>query len=230
MIRSDVNVPVFVFETESDVFNSNTADRQPDTGKFRLWEVAGTSHYDYYGLNIGPTDTGNGKGAVLSLASMQNPPKTVPGMVTFTCNLPINTGGAHWVLDAAIYSLNQWVVKGTPPPHGQLLKVAKKSPVVYARNANGNVLGGVRSPQVDAPIAKLGGVGNGGTGPVGKFCGLFGTTVPFKASRIHTLYPSHSAFVTRWDQAAQKAFKGGFLRKRDVIELQNAAVSSKIAR
>ena len=230
MIRSDVNVPVFVFETESDVLNSNTADRQPDTAKFRLWEVAGTSHYDYYGLTIGPTDTGNGKGAVLSLASMQNPPKTVPAQVTFTCNLPINTGGAHWVLDAAIYSLNQWVVKGTPPPHGQLLKVSHKSPVVFARDANGNVRGGVRSPQVDAPIAKLGGVGNGGTGPVGKFCGLFGTTVPFTAEQIHTLYPNHSAFVTRWDQAAQKAFKGGFLRKRDVVELQNAAASSKIAK
>jgi hypothetical protein len=230
MIRNDLNVPVFVFETESDVLNSNTADRQPDTGKFRLWEVAGTSHYDYYGLNIGPIDTGNGKGAVLSLASMQHPPKTVPGLVTFTCNLPINTGGAHWVLDAAVYSLNQWVLKGTPPPHGQLLQLTHKSPVVYARDANGNVRGGVRSPQVDAPIAKLGGVGNGGTGPVGKFCGLFGTTVPFKASRIHTLYPNHSQFVTRWDQAAQKAYKGGFLRRRDVIELQNAAASSKIGK
>src|SRR6202043_1728174 len=64
MIRSDVNVPVFVFETESDVLNSNTADRQPDTANFRLWEVTGTSHYDYYGLTIGPNDTGNGQGAV----------------------------------------------------------------------------------------------------------------------------------------------------------------------
>src|SRR6185312_1859012 len=40
MIRNDLNVPVFVFETETDVFNSNTTDRQPDTNFFRLWEVA----------------------------------------------------------------------------------------------------------------------------------------------------------------------------------------------
>ena len=143
---------------------------------------------------------------------MQHPPKDVPGIVSFSCNLAINTGGAHWVLDAAIYSLNQWVVHGTPPPIGQLFKTTGVSPVVYARDANGNVLGGVRSPQVDVPTGKLGGVGNDGTGPVGKFCFLFGTTVPYSTSKLASLYKSHSQFVARWDQAAKKAVKGGFLR------------------
>ena len=45
-IRTDLARPVFVFETETDVAGSNLADRQPDTRTFRLWEVAGTSHYD----------------------------------------------------------------------------------------------------------------------------------------------------------------------------------------
>ena len=198
MMRNDLDVPVFVFETESDVLNSRAADRQPDTGKFRLWEVAGTSHYDHYGLVIGPADTGNGQGAVLNLAAMQHPPSTIPGPVTFSCAQPINTGGAHWVLDAAIAGLNRWVVNGTPPPHGHLLQTTGVSPVVFARDANGNVRGGVRSPHVDAPLAALGGVGNGGTGPVGIFCGLFGTTVPFSASTLAGLYKSHSQFVARW--------------------------------
>jgi hypothetical protein len=230
MIRSDLGVPVFVFETESDVLGSNLADRQPDTDTFRLWEVTGTSHYDYYGLNIGPDDTGNGQGAVLSLASMQNPPKTVPGIVTFTCNLPINTGGAHWVLDTAVYALNQWVVNGTPPPRGELMKTTGTSPEVFARDANGNVLGGVRSPQVDAPIAKLGGVGNGGTGPVGRFCGLFGTTVLYNAGRLAGLYQDHAQFVSRWDKATQALVKGGFLRPADARELNDAASASSIAK
>jgi hypothetical protein len=73
MIRNDLDVPVFVFETETDVFNSNTTDRQPDTNLFRLWEVAGSSHFDWYGLAIGPTDTGDGQGAVANLAAMLNP-------------------------------------------------------------------------------------------------------------------------------------------------------------
>jgi hypothetical protein len=228
MIRNDLDVPVFVFETETDVFNSNLADRQPDTNLFRLWEVAGGSHYDDYGLGIGPGDTGNGQGAVLNLAAMQHPPRSVPGPVTFTCNLPINTAGTHWVLDAAISLLNQWVVKGTLPPHGQVMKTTHVSPVVLARDANGNVIGGVRSPQVDAPVAGLGGVGNGGTGPVGKFCFLFGTTKPLSAKQLAGLYKTHAQFVTKWDQAAQKAVKGRFLLQPDAVELNNAAAASHI--
>jgi len=227
-IRNDLDVPVFVFETETDVIGSNLADRQPDTAKFRLWEVAGTAHYDRYGLVFGVTDTGDGNGAVQALASMQHPSKSVPGIVSFSCAKPINEGGAHWVLDAAVYSLNQWVVNGTAPPHGQLLKTTTGSTVAYLRDANGNVRGGVRTPHVDAPIAALGGVGNTGTGVVGKFCFLFGTTVPFKAAKLASLYKNHAQFVSKWDVAAQNAVKGGFLRPLDATELENAAVPLKI--
>jgi hypothetical protein len=38
-----------VFQTETDVSFSNLAARQPDTSTYRLREVAGTAHYDYYG-------------------------------------------------------------------------------------------------------------------------------------------------------------------------------------
>ena len=227
-IRNDLDVPVFVFETETDVLSSNLADRQPDTAKFRLWEVTGTAHYDRYGLVFGVADTGDGTGAVQALASMQHPSNKVPGIVSFSCAKPINEGGAHWVLDAAVYWLNQWVVNGTAPPHGQLLKTTHVSPVVYARDANGNVLGGVRSPQVDAPIAALGGVGNTGTGVVGKFCFLFGTTTPFKATKLASLYKNHAQFVSKWDLAAQHLVRGGFLRPLDAVELQNAASSSSV--
>ena len=52
--------------------------RQPDTNLFRQWEAAGTSHFDHYGLLIGPSDTGDGQGAVANLAAMQHP-TNVPG-------------------------------------------------------------------------------------------------------------------------------------------------------
>jgi hypothetical protein len=223
MIRNDLNVPVFVFETETDVFNSNTTDRQPDTNLFRLWEVAGSSHFDYYGLAIGPTDTGNGQGAVANLAAMQNPTSTPGGL--FTCNLPINTGGTHWVLNAAVFWLNQWVVNGIAPPTAPYLQVTSTSPVVFTKDANGNTLGGVRSPQVDAPIAALGGVGNAPA-----FCGLFGTTVPYTPSQISALYKNHGQFVSQWNQAAQKAVKAGFLLQPDAVELKNSASQSQIGK
>ena len=119
-IRSDIGVPVLEFETETDVDNSNLTDRlhYGNPKWFRLWEVAGSSHYDYYGLAIGPDDTGNGRGAVKNLAAMQNPTRTPVG--GFNCAVPINTGGTHWALDAAVYWLNKWVVTGTPPPRASL--------------------------------------------------------------------------------------------------------------
>ena len=87
----------------------------------------------------------------------------------------------------------------------------------------------MRSPQVDAPVAALGSVGNTGTGAIGQFCFLFGTTKPFGAAKLKMLYSTHTAFATHWDQATQKAVTGGFLRKPDAVELNKAAAASKIA-
>jgi hypothetical protein len=225
-IRSDLRAPVFVFETETDVAGSNLGDRQPNTKTFRLWEVAGTSHYDYYGLAIGPTDTGDGQGAVQNLAAELNPPTVIPP--GFSCNLSLNTGGAHWALDAAMFWLNLWVTWGIAPPTAPLLQTTSSTPVVYARDANGNVLGGVRTPMVDAPVAALGGVGNSGTGPIGSFCVLFGTTVPFTTSQLATLYPTHGAFVLKWDLATLKDTFHGYLTPADALELARSAASSTV--
>ncbi len=229
MIRSDLKVPVFVFETETDVLSSRLADRQPDTSLFRLWEVAGTSHYDNYGLEIGPQDTGNGQGAVLNLAAMQNPP-TSPPPGTFTCDLGINTGGAHWVLDAAVYRLNQWLTERKLPPIAPRIQLASASPLVLARDANGNALGGVRTPQVDAPIATLSGTGSSGSGSIGQFCAIFGTTMPFSATKVASLYKSHGQFVTQWERSAHRDVEAGFLLQRDATELMHSAHASQIGK
>jgi hypothetical protein len=231
-IRTDLDVPVFVFQTESDVAGGFTA-RQTDTDLFRQWEAAGTSHFDTYGLLIGPSDTGDGQGAVKNLAAMQNP-TNVPGPGG-QCTLAINTGGAHWLLNAVMYQLNQWVTKGTPPPIGQPLQIASTSPTfAYATDGFGNALGGVRTPQVDAPIATLAGIGNtaaaGHTDPISQFCRLFGSTVPFTPQQLAGLYKNHGKFVSAWSNDIQKLVNGGFLLARDGVELQNAAGQSKIGK
>ncbi len=224
-IRSDIGVPILEFETETDVDNSNLTDRlhYGNPKWFRLWEVAGSSHYDYYGLAIGPTDTGNGEGAVKNLAAMQNPTRTPVG--GFNCAVPINTGGTHWALDAAVYWLNKWVLTGTPPPRAPLLATTHVSPVVYKLDTNGNVIGGVRTPQVDAPVAALGSQGNSGG-----FCFLFGSTVPYSAAHLASLYKSHDQFVAAWARAVKRDRADGFLLPADATELLHSAVVSEVAR
>ena len=224
-IRDDLGVPVLVFQTETDVFNSNLNARQPDTNTYRLWEVAGTSHFDFYGLSIGLTDIGDGQGAVEVLASMQNP--TNQPNPNFTCSSPINTGPAHFVLDAAFSSINRWVASGVVPPVAPRLQTTGASPVVFATDANGNAVGGIRTPAVDAPVAKLSGLPPEGGSP---FCFLFGTTSPFTSSQLAALYKNHGQFVSASAQATKSARKAGFLVDADAKEIQSAAVHSDIGK
>jgi hypothetical protein len=129
------------------------------------------------------------------------------------------------VLNAAVSSLNRWVVKGTPPPQPLYLETTQASPVVFAPDAFGNALGGVRSPQVDAPIATLGGIGQGPA-----FCFLFGTTVPFSASQIASLYKNHGQFVSAWNQATQNDVKAGYILPADATELKVSAATSQVGK
>jgi hypothetical protein len=221
--RTDLSVPVFLFQTETDIFNSNASVRQDNTNLFRSWEVAGSSHFDWYGLNIGPKDTGNGQGAVLNLAAELNPPKMTSAG---NCVLPVNTGGTHWVLDAAMYWTNQWVTNGTLPPIGQRLQVVSVSPVVFGKDANGNTVGGVRNPQVDVPVAAFGGIGNT---PVPN-CTLFGSTVPLTPAQMASLYKNHGKFVSGWSNDAQNLVTAGFLRPADANELVASAAQSDIGK
>ena len=88
------------------------------------------------------------------------------------------------------------------------------------------MLGGVRTPAVDAPVATLSGRSTGGT----SFCFLFGSTVPLTPSQLKVLYPNHRAFVSAWVRATKSAHAAGFLVKADAKELESAAVKSNIGK
>ena len=59
-VREDLNQPVLMYQTESDLFLLNSLpSNQPDSRMFRLWEVAGTAHADTYTLDLGHSDVGD---------------------------------------------------------------------------------------------------------------------------------------------------------------------------
>jgi hypothetical protein len=234
-IRDDL-VPVLLFESEVDVAASQLMDRQTESanGKFRLWEVAGTAHYDTYGLTIGWTDTGDGQAEVQALADLQNPlTDPVPGLME--CSHGVNDGPMHWVFGAAVHWINAWVKDGTPPPIAPRLQATSKPgrQVVYAKDANGNTLGGIRTPFVDTPVATLVGPGaDNGRAPGAPwpsiFCSIFGETLPFTADQLASLYPSHQAFASQFQSSATNAVQSQFLLQPDATNLINAANASSI--
>jgi len=148
----------------------------------------------------------------------------VPGIIT--CGTPINSGPQHFVLNAAFAALDRWVRTGKPPPHAPRLRVAAGPPRTLTRDARGNALGGIRTPQVDVPIATLSGQGQ--TGSI--FCILFGTTTPFDAATLASLYPSHDAYVSAFDEATKRARRAGFIVKPDAELMEHVAASSAIGK
>jgi len=129
-IRDDLDVPVLVVVTEGDLFDriGYLPARQPDTDRFRLWEVAGAAHAD--GFIVGEFEEFLG------------------------CEVPVNRGQQSFVLRAALRHLDAWARGGAAPPAAERLVVDVDG---FALDANGNVRGGVRTPRVDAPVEVLSG-------------------------------------------------------------------------
>lgn len=224
-ISTDLSVPVMMFETETDVLVLGyLSARQPPTKFIREWEVAGTAHYDTYGLVESMTDTGDGTADVKAFDTMINPISSFDGGA-ISCPTPLNAGSHTYEVRAAVVALNNWVITGRPPPQSPRLDVA--SPDSYAKDQNGEALGGIRTPQVKAPIAVVSGIDTKSSAG-GGFCGIFGTTVPVSSAKLTQLYPTHQAFVKKWDQAVASDVSKGYLLPADAKVLESVAKQSTI--
>ncbi len=224
LVRTDIGVPVLTFLTETDMVGKGlgySRSQQPDTDMIRAWEVPGTAHADAYGLGLADFDDGSGVADAKLFKKISTPPNSIYGGV-ITCESPINTGPHTYVLRSAFAALAAWLTTGTAPPSMPRIELDDSHGLVV--DASGNALGGIRTPQLDAPIAKLSGVGQ--TGPT--FCGLFGTTTPFDAATLAAKYPSHDAFVAKWNSAVDSAVSSGALLPADAARLKTVAGASSI--
>jgi hypothetical protein len=175
---------------------------------------------------------------------MLSPPKDpIPGIVD--CDAPVNAASHTYELRAAVAALDHWVRTGTAPPESPRLEV-NPSKTGFVTDANGNALGGIRTPQVVAAVAKLSGIGQPGSTPApsqpvgqqvtsssaaigaGVLCAIFGTTVPFSASQMATLYPTHQDFVKKWDAATAAEVSEGYLLAPDARTLDKVAAASNV--
>jgi hypothetical protein len=218
LIRDDLRVPVLTFETETDLtFLGYVSARQADNPHFRLWEVAGTSHADTYTVVTGPGDLGTSP----TIGDLVLTPAPVPGIIS--CGALINSGPQHFVLSAALVALDRWVRTGRPPRPAPRLDVALGPPPTIVRDANGNARGGIRTPQVDVPIAAFSGLQTGSI-----LCMLFGTTSPFDPATLARLYPSHRAFVAAYRRALGRSVRHGWILPPDARLLRAWAKTANV--
>lgn len=220
-IRADFARPVLTLSAETDVVGDVLGYRraaQPDSDTFRSWEIAGTAHADAYSLGITDTDDGSGLAGSALFDAMVSPPTDVYGGL-ITCDLPLNAGPHTYVVRAALVGLDSWVRSGTPAASIPPL-VTNEDLTGFEISATGNVLGGVRTPHVDVPVAVLSGLGQKGTG----FCFLFGTTTPFTAEQLARLYVDKDDFMAKWREATERAVQAGVILEADLPEIVASSI------
>ena len=129
-----------------------------------------------------------------------------------------NSGANSWpvmkshtagIVKAAFTSLLDWVKDGTSPPHAEPIQ---SEGTKIRRDARGIALGGIRTPDVDVPVATLSGAPAADASPISM---LLGTTTPFDAATLRSLYPTKQAYLTRFEAALDATIRAGYVRKCD---------------
>jgi hypothetical protein len=204
-IRNDLKVPVMLVNSESETLGCFPC-RQPDTDKFRFWEVAGSSHAPQGMAEIMDQKTKR-DGVYLNQFEGSS-----PSIVMWSP-----------AADAAIAHVKRWIEDGAPPPTQPLITVSGNPPAID-RDGHGIAKGGVRLPDVEAPIGCNTGY-NAGAG----LEALVGSTQPFSPERLKGLYQSHEAYVTKVTAAAKVARKAGVILPQAESDYIEKAKASAIA-
>nr|WP_284259242.1 alpha/beta hydrolase domain-containing protein [Acidocella aquatica] len=215
IISPCVRVPVLMFITETDLMApliGYLPARQADTGLIRTWEVAGTAHADTYVMLGAAIDTGTAP--IEALATAFTPISTFFGQVL---DSPMNAAPQHhYVLQAALNALAKWVSTGQAPASAPRLAANDGLRPSLMTDALGNALGGVRSPWVDVPTARLSGLGQS----PGGFAMLFGSTSPFDSRTLARLYPGGwQEYSRKFSAALSDAISAGHILAADQAEI-----------
>ena len=215
-IRDDQDVKIWKLMAETDMVR-RVGSRQPDTDTFRQWEVAGSSHVDVF----------YGQERVKAIAVSEGRDPAQAQLRDLVCDRPVYSRVPfRHVMHAAFDQLVRWVDDGTAPPTAPSIEAAPTgSETVFARDAHGNALGGIRLAAHAVPTATNTGI-NTGSG----FCRLYGSNEPFSAATLATLYPTQAEYVTAVRAAVAANLERGYILDYDAKATIREAEAADIGR
>ena len=236
-MRTDLNVKIWKLLSETDVLGQ-VAVRQPDTDKFRTWEVAGASHLDFthatelvkLGLrdketmlpNPPPAPAGGAAGRRGGGPGFGGEPGPFNG-----CNHPpLSRIPAGYVQSALYDQMARWLKDGAAPPTGPAIEIKTdgERPAI-ARDSFGNALGGIRLAEHAVATAT-----NSGENSGGGFCFLTGWHEPFDQARLKALYSTHEAYVAAVKMATEQNLRIGYIVKADAQKTITQAEHSQVGK
>ncbi|RFU36105.1 hypothetical protein B7463_g164, partial [Scytalidium lignicola] len=202
-VRSDLTIPVMEINSETEALVYHTCGSlQPDTDKFRYWEITGSSHAN--------------SGILKKIANTANRDNVkAPGDA-------LRPSDVDWLptIDAAYRHMRQWIRGESKPPRMplMLMDTSNNTPKLL-RNVDGNVEGGICLPELTVPIATYEGFDG---------MSLGGRTIPFDNDKLKSLYPTHGEYVERVAIAAKRSFKEGIILQYRVEEYVKAAQAASV--
>ena len=240
-LRTDTKSPVLVLQTETDQHDffggaGRTLHLQADSKHLRIWEVAGTAHFDALVIDRTAPDI----------------EKSFPGSPPLACDPPpMNTGQTHaYALRAALHALNRWVRFGISPPSAPRLSLTIPDDEFLSIDrdpATGLAVSGIRLPEVAVPIATLIGQRQDAAQSPPESCFFqFGThdtwnrdgdswdgqagldDSPTPEPDLQLLYPSHADYLRKIVEATLRSTQDGFLRPSDAQTIIREAASADI--
>jgi len=209
-LRADLDVHVLRLLSEREAGGV----KDVDSAFYRQWEVAGSSHTDkHFGDYAAATEN----------RDFGTPPGTWP---LAPSDIPSANGTCmigrfpkFYVVRTAVDALNRWVSGGAAPPIAP--RVAQTANGIE-RDANGNAVGGIRTPAIDVPTAAYYGEGSN------ECAFTLGKTVPFDAAKLRALYPTHDTYVSAVDAATTSALSTGMLLPADADAIRAEAAAADI--
>jgi Alpha/beta hydrolase domain len=221
--RPDLRVPLVTIITETDLFGGPRrgyySARQPDSQQLRVWEIAGSAHADNYTILVAPIDTGSA--ALTDIVAAYAPTNMLMGQQLdhFINFAPQH----HYVLQAALSQLCQWVRTSQPATSAAPIELSDAEPPQPIVDANGLARGGVRTPWADVPIARTSGVGT----EESTMSSIFGSGEPFDDAAVRRLYPGGVAdYLERFTAVLDSSIQSGFILAADREEILQLAAAT----
>ncbi|MDI1265091.1 MAG: alpha/beta hydrolase domain-containing protein [bacterium] len=200
--------PVLRIVAEGDAASSDSEDQPDDTALFRQWEIAGSSHVDRH------------LRAAREPVQLRDMGASVQAEIAPKCiTAAIGTATPAYMVEAAgLDRLVTWARGGSPVPTAPRLSRQLDVEGRLQRDPEGLALGGIRLPDIAAPVGTNVGRNSGAAA-----CGSQGYYLPFDIATLRSRYKSPAAYRRAVANSVQNNIKAGFLLPADGDVILQAA-------
>jgi hypothetical protein len=194
-ITSEGDVSLFKEYFQADILKNPITNSDTEDSKRRHYDIAGTPHTDI---------------CCPLLSSFEELKKTQRPVSDYSGNelSDLNDIPTEFYIVGLLEKLHLWAARGIPPATAEPFRQSPESSELL-RDEHGNVLGGLRSPFLDVPIATY--TGSNPKDPEG----ISGKITYFSAQKVEQLYGSFDAYLEKFTKYTQMHIDEGWVTEKD---------------